>query len=118
MGLEFATRQVTYKGVPVSLCKCYPFHGSPDLTIKTAPIVFQTEVEGGEEEVMSARHSHRKCTTDTNTVCGIPLETGETPYEYAHKCSQEDSKGVCSQEKSYVAVAFSFIRPPVGLCAR
>lgn len=52
LGKQFAANQMVYTGVPVYLCSCYPFHGAPNITIKSFPIILHsdTEAEGEEPE--------------------------------------------------------------------
>ena len=45
LGLQFASQQMAYTGVDVSLCHCYPFRGAPDITIKNSPIVLASDTE-------------------------------------------------------------------------
>ena len=67
-GRGFTTRQAKYTTLPADLALCYPFHGSPDITINNTAIVCSDtgEVESDPEELDSiienALQSFKQCT--------------------------------------------------------
>ena len=49
-GKEFKHRQAIYTRVPPEMCGCYPFHGSPDITIGTTQVMLSRDNEQDSEE--------------------------------------------------------------------
>ena len=75
--LRFKMHQMSYTGVPVSLCKCYPFHGAPDITIKNNSLIVIGNVAEAEPESGSEVETVIENTKQASRLTECPPKLGE-----------------------------------------
>ena len=65
-------------GVARALCSCYPFHGSPDITIGATPVVLlEDKEENGSEQAVEADAVVENALKQLNQTDVMPNKLGE-----------------------------------------
>ena len=81
LGIKFKFEQKSYTGVDSSLCECYPFHGSPDLTIKNCPVILGDNASVEERDSGEESNREPECVIENShqapQLLSHPTKLGE-----------------------------------------